>query len=321
MATTKPPKRVFKNAAPDMIKAEKAYASALSPLAGAAIAATDALVLRRLASIIGDPGANQLKPGWEVDLDKALEKAYGRTWRQYAPRRLAESIRTARNRTERISKKNAAVEIRRQTKRSKRQGQVLTARAQTADLTDTSVQWDGQQIEGTVGNVERHQSRIKDRVTKGILLAAAVTAIAANAREVNGETRRAFTNMAATNTQTLNGRYAENIWDSAGVRRYRWITVGDDRVRDEHAAREGEIFEWSNPPSGGHPGEDWACRCEAQPLIADLRNVASTTSGLVAQELSFSRMERGFAEASASSFKAQELPQLERLLGQRIEQV
>ncbi|MCF8496738.1 MAG: hypothetical protein K9G62_08770 [Alphaproteobacteria bacterium] len=43
--------------------------------------------------------------------------------------------------------------------------------------------------------------------------------------------------------------------------RYVWRTRKDDRVRDEHAAREGRIFVWGFPPEGGHPGEDFNCRC------------------------------------------------------------
>ena len=46
---------------------------------------------------------------------------------------------------------------------------------------------------------------------------------------------------------------------------YIWRTVGDDKVRSAHAEREGEIFNWHVPPTGGHPGEDYNCRCWAEP--------------------------------------------------------
>lgn len=46
---------------------------------------------------------------------------------------------------------------------------------------------------------------------------------------------------------------------------YIWRTVGDDKVRSAHAEREGEIFNWHVPPEGGHPGEDYNCRCWAEP--------------------------------------------------------
>lgn len=41
---------------------------------------------------------------------------------------------------------------------------------------------------------------------------------------------------------------------------YIWRTVKDNDVRPAHAAREGQIFSWTNPPEGGHPGEDYNCR-------------------------------------------------------------
>ncbi|MFP4097878.1 MAG: phage minor head protein [Alphaproteobacteria bacterium] len=45
---------------------------------------------------------------------------------------------------------------------------------------------------------------------------------------------------------------------------YIWRTVKDSDVRPAHAAREGKIFSWTNPPEGGHPGEDYNCRCWAE---------------------------------------------------------
>lgn len=49
---------------------------------------------------------------------------------------------------------------------------------------------------------------------------------------------------------------------------YIWCTVGDDKVRDSHADREGQEFCWDNPPVGGHPGEEINCRCWAE-LVVD----------------------------------------------------
>jgi len=53
----------------------------------------------------------------------------------------------------------------------------------------------------------------------------------------------------------------------AFIRRYVWRTVGDDTVRHNHAVREGRVFSWDDPPDGGHPGEDYNCRCWADPLV------------------------------------------------------
>jgi SPP1 gp7 family putative phage head morphogenesis protein len=46
---------------------------------------------------------------------------------------------------------------------------------------------------------------------------------------------------------------------------YIWRTVRDNHVRSQHAAREGKVFSWNKAPEGGHPGEDYNCRCWAEP--------------------------------------------------------
>lgn len=53
----------------------------------------------------------------------------------------------------------------------------------------------------------------------------------------------------------------------AGISKYEWQTAGDERVRGSHAAHDGKIFSWSDPPSTGHPGDDINCRCVALPII------------------------------------------------------
>ena len=45
---------------------------------------------------------------------------------------------------------------------------------------------------------------------------------------------------------------------------YTWRTVQDSKVRSSHADRDGKVFSWTDPPEGGHPGEDFGCRCWAE---------------------------------------------------------
>lgn len=47
---------------------------------------------------------------------------------------------------------------------------------------------------------------------------------------------------------------------------YIWHTQDDDKVRLSHAANHNRIFAWDNPPATGHPGEDFNCRCWAEPI-------------------------------------------------------
>lgn len=53
---------------------------------------------------------------------------------------------------------------------------------------------------------------------------------------------------------------------------YVWNTQGDDKVRGSHAQRQGQVFSWDNPPEGGHPGEDYGCRCTAEAYIPPKKN-------------------------------------------------
>ncbi len=48
---------------------------------------------------------------------------------------------------------------------------------------------------------------------------------------------------------------------------YIWRTRGDGKVRASHAANNGRIFSWDNPPATGHPGEDFNCRCTAESYV------------------------------------------------------
>jgi len=51
---------------------------------------------------------------------------------------------------------------------------------------------------------------------------------------------------------------------------YIWHTVGDDKVRSSHADNDGKIFSWDDDMK--HPGEDYNCRCWAEPYSGDKRN-------------------------------------------------
>ena len=61
-----------------------------------------------------------------------------------------------------------------------------------------------------------------------------------------------------------------------GVSKYTWQTSGDGRVRDSHAELNGREFRYDDPPvTGDHgernnPGEDYQCRCNAQPVLEDV---------------------------------------------------
>ena len=56
--------------------------------------------------------------------------------------------------------------------------------------------------------------------------------------------------------------------EEAGVEQYIWRTSEDERVRSDHASKDGKVFSWDKPPPDtGHPGHSIQCRCVAEPVI------------------------------------------------------
>lgn len=80
--------------------------------------------------------------------------------------------------------------------------------------------------------------------------------------------------VARDQTLKLYGNLARIRQTSAGVERYVWRTARDERVRPEHASREGETFSWDDPPVeddyDGAPGQPINCRCVPEPVFDDL---------------------------------------------------
>jgi SPP1 gp7 family putative phage head morphogenesis protein len=70
----------------------------------------------------------------------------------------------------------------------------------------------------------------------------------------------------------LNGQLTRERQTELGLGEYIWRTSLDERVRPSHARLEGTTQSWNDPPEtdGGrqvHPGEDYNCRCTAEPVI------------------------------------------------------
>ena len=53
---------------------------------------------------------------------------------------------------------------------------------------------------------------------------------------------------------------------AVGCETYIWRSQDDDRVRARHAGYDDQEFPYSRPPSDGHPGQAYGCRCIAEPV-------------------------------------------------------
>ncbi len=62
---------------------------------------------------------------------------------------------------------------------------------------------------------------------------------------------------------------------------YIWRTRSDGKVRSSHAANNGKVFAWDTPPPTGHPGDDYGCRCTAEPYLPKINErIQITLSGV-----------------------------------------
>ena len=79
----------------------------------------------------------------------------------------------------------------------------------------------------------------------------------------------------------LNADLTRNRHKDIGVDDYRWRNMRDRRVRgnpnglyprsaQDHWRREGKLFSWDKPPTGGHPGYAVRCRCYAEANFDEL---------------------------------------------------
>ena len=119
---------------------------------------------------------------------------------------------------------------------------------------------------------ERYFGEVQEIVFRGARQGRSAKEIAEEIRERSGVSKSRAELIARDQVNKFNGQLSEIRQTETGVRRYRWRTSLDERVRPEHEAREGKVFEWDDPPADGHPGEAINCRCYAEPVLEDLIN-------------------------------------------------
>lgn len=82
--------------------------------------------------------------------------------------------------------------------------------------------------------------------------------------------------LARQETSLLVSHYRQDRCEAIGVKKYIWVTSHDVRVRHKHKELDGRVFSFDNPPivdtatgRRANPGEDFNCRCVAQPVFED----------------------------------------------------
>lgn len=114
---------------------------------------------------------------------------------------------------------------------------------------------------------QQYFDAVEKTVLTGIREGARAAEIAADLT-VRGEVAESrATLIARDQVLKFNGELNKARQMELGIDSYIWRTVKDNRVRDEHAALDGQTFSWDDPPEPGHPGEDFQCRCFSEPIM------------------------------------------------------
>lgn len=116
----------------------------------------------------------------------------------------------------------------------------------------------------TKNNIVALREVVEDNATQGYRFDRLIELI----RHRYGITANKAQFLARQETSLFMSKYRRERFAQAGVRRYRWQTSKDERVRKSHAHLNGRVFMYDQPPvtdpaTGAHnnPGEDFGCRC------------------------------------------------------------
>lgn len=100
-------------------------------------------------------------------------------------------------------------------------------------------------------------------------------------QDIGGITKKRAKFIARDQTSKLTGDLNQARLQENGIDEYIWRTAKDERVvgtpggkypkgtrgHGNHYEREGQTYSWQTPPSDGHPGQAYNCRCYAEPKL------------------------------------------------------
>lgn len=111
--------------------------------------------------------------------------------------------------------------------------------------------------------------KIESIIFQGVKNGQSVKAIKDQLVERIGMTENRAKFIAVDQTGSIFGQMTAKRHQEMGVKKFKWSTSHDEKVRMSHRALDGKIFSYSEPPSEGLPGTPFRCRCLAIPIFDD----------------------------------------------------
>lgn len=84
-------------------------------------------------------------------------------------------------------------------------------------------------------------------------------------RQLTGLSKKRAQLIARNAPLQYSGALTRHYQISAGIKKYRWQTSQDERVRESHRDKNDTVYSWDG--SGPHPRSEVNCRCDAVPIL------------------------------------------------------
>jgi SPP1 gp7 family putative phage head morphogenesis protein len=125
-----------------------------------------------------------------------------------------------------------------------------------------------------------HVVKLREDVQKNAMAGYRYSELMETLEHDYGQTKAKAAFLARQETSLFMAKFRRERFEDAGVKFYRWDTVGDGKVRPDHKKLNDRIFQFGDPPvtdtstgRRGEPGEDYNCRCIARALTQHCQKI------------------------------------------------
>ena len=117
----------------------------------------------------------------------------------------------------------------------------------------------------------QYLDKVQNAVTQAVVNGTLNKDLVQQIKDLGKTTEKRAIFIARDQSSKLNAALTQARHEDVGITKYTWSTSGDERVRESHAEKDGQVFEYANPPADtGHPAHDYNCRCVAIPYLGDV---------------------------------------------------
>lgn len=117
----------------------------------------------------------------------------------------------------------------------------------------------------------QYLDKVQNAVTQAVVNGTLNKDLVQQIKDIGKTTEKRAIFIARDQSSKLNAALTQARHEDVGITKYTWSTSGDERVRESHAEKDGQVFEYANPPADtGHPGHDFNCRCVQIPYLDDV---------------------------------------------------